>query len=87
MLTMRLRYVTGVLTLLGLLASPLSATANSLLIWPIYPVIQNDQQASALWLENQGNQAVNMQLRIFSWSQEGGMTITNLSSPSLAARQ
>lgn len=72
MLTMRLRYVIGVLTLLGLLANPLSATANSLLIWPIYPVIQNDQQASALWLENQGNQAVNMQLRIFSWSQEGG---------------
>ncbi|CAM3503424.1 molecular chaperone [Halomonas sp. FME1] len=69
---MRFSYVIGVLALLSLLASPISAMASSLLIWPIYPVIESDQQASALWLENQGSQPANMQLRIFAWSQERG---------------
>lgn len=72
MLAMRPRRALGVIALLGLLAPSLPAAANSLLIWPIYPVIESRQQAGALWLENRGNDTVTMQLRVFSWHQEGG---------------
>lgn len=43
--------------------------ASSILIWPIDPVLEADQQASALWLENRGNEPVNLQVRVFGWSQ------------------
>lgn len=72
MLAIRFGHTLGILALLGALMAPLTAAANSLLIWPIYPIIESHQQASALWLENRGRQTVNMQLRIFAWSQEGG---------------
>lgn len=72
MLAMRPRRALGVLALLGLLVPPLPAAANSLLIWPIYPIVESHQQAGALWLENRGSETVTMQLRVFSWHQEGG---------------
>lgn len=43
-----------------------------LLIWPIDPVIGPGQQATALWLENQGSEAVTLQVRVFGWSQPQG---------------
>lgn len=58
--------------LLALLTLPLPALASSLLIWPIYPTIESHQTASALWLENQGDNAVVMQLRVFEWQQREG---------------
>lgn len=45
--------------------------ASSVLIWPIDPVLESDQQASALWLENRGNEPANLQIRVFAWSQSG----------------
>ncbi len=42
-----------------------------MLIWPIDPVLEADQQASALWLENRGNETANLQIRVFAWSQSG----------------
>lgn len=66
----RFGHIIGIFILLSLLAGP--SSANSLLIWPIYPVIESHQQASALWLENRGSETVNMQVRIFAWSQVGG---------------
>ncbi len=45
--------------------------ASSVLIWPIDPVLEADQQASALWLENRGTEAANLQIRVFGWSQTG----------------
>ncbi|WP_223414982.1 MULTISPECIES: molecular chaperone [unclassified Pseudomonas] len=45
--------------------------ASSVLIWPIDPVLEADQQASALWLENRGNETANLQIRVFAWSQSG----------------
>jgi fimbrial chaperone protein len=45
--------------------------ASSVLIWPIDPVLEADQQASALWLENRGNETANLQIRVFGWSQSG----------------
>ncbi|MFJ2325502.1 MULTISPECIES: molecular chaperone [unclassified Pseudomonas] len=45
--------------------------ASSVLIWPIDPVLEADQQASALWLENRGSETANLQIRVFGWSQSG----------------
>ena len=45
--------------------------ASSVLIWPIDPVLEADQQASALWLENRGSETANLQIRVFAWSQNG----------------
>lgn len=42
----------------------------SFLIWPIYPVIESTERATALWLENTGNQAALVQVRVFKWDQE-----------------
>lgn len=43
--------------------------ANSVMIWPIDPVIDPQQKASELWLENRGDATTLMQVRIFSWQQ------------------
>ncbi|MGY2441692.1 fimbrial biogenesis chaperone [Pseudomonas sp. SDO52101_S400] len=54
-----------------LLAAGKAQAASSVLIWPIDPVLEADQQASALWLENRGNETANLQIRVFGWSQNG----------------
>ncbi|WP_233973283.1 fimbrial biogenesis chaperone [Pectobacterium versatile] len=43
--------------------------ASSILVWPIYQVIESDESSSALWLENKGNAPVGLQIRIMSWKQ------------------
>lgn len=60
----------GLLALLWLLAAKAQG-ASSVLIWPIDPVLEADQQASALWLENRGSETANLQIRVFAWSQSG----------------
>ncbi|MGO3999558.1 fimbrial biogenesis chaperone [Pseudomonas fluorescens] len=52
-----------------LLGVATAQAASSVLIWPIDPVLEADQQASALWLENRGNETANLQIRVFAWSQ------------------
>ena len=52
-----------------LLAAVEAQAASSVLIWPIDPVLEADQQASALWLENRGDDTANLQIRVFAWSQ------------------
>ncbi len=47
------------------------ATSN-ILLWPIDPVIKADEDASELWIQNQGNQPITMQVRIIRWRQEEG---------------
>lgn len=42
---------------------------SSLMIWPLDPVIEDDQRASALWLENRGSQPVSLQVRVLGWKQ------------------
>lgn len=46
-----------------------SRAASSIMIWPLDPVIEDDQRAAAMWLENRGEQAVSMQVRVFGWTQ------------------
>ncbi|MFW3896852.1 molecular chaperone [Pseudomonas bharatica] len=48
-----------------------TSAATSVLIWPIDPVIEAEQKAGALWLENRGNEEANLQVRIFAWRQGG----------------
>jgi len=60
----------ALLALLWLGAAKVQA-ASSVLIWPIDPVLEADQQASALWLENRGNETANLQIRVFAWRQSG----------------
>lgn len=54
------------LMLLG--QQPVRAAA-SILIWPIDPVIEDQQQATALWLENRDSKPVYMQIRVLGWRQ------------------
>lgn len=42
---------------------------SSLMIWPLDPVIEDDQRATALWLENRGSQPLALQIRVLAWSQ------------------
>ncbi|APW40712.1 hypothetical protein RD110_14620 [Rhodoferax koreense] len=46
--------------------------ASSVMIWPVDPVIEEDQRATALWLENRGTEPVSLQVRVFGWGQSGG---------------
>ncbi|PMW96436.1 molecular chaperone [Pseudomonas sp. FW215-R2] len=55
----------------ALFAAVKAQAASSVLIWPIDPVLEADQQASALWLENRGSETANLQIRVFGWSQNG----------------
>ena len=57
------------LLMLGVTQQALAA--SSILIWPIDPVLEADQQASALWLENRGDAPASMQIRVFAWNQDG----------------
>lgn len=54
-----------------LLPTGAASAASSVLIWPIDPVLQNEQQSTALWLENKGDSPVNLQIRVLSWAQQG----------------
>ena len=52
------------------LQSSLLHAASSVLVWPIFQVIEADQHGSALWLENRGSQPVRLQVRILAWQQQ-----------------
>lgn len=66
------RYVLSCFLSLGLtLATSSTQAGTPLLIWPIDPVIESSQRATALWLENQGSEPATLQVRIFDWNQDG----------------
>ncbi|MDW1913840.1 hypothetical protein [Vibrio sp. Vb0349] len=43
-----------------------NANANSLLIWPIYPKISEESNATSLWMVNKGSVDSYLQVRILS---------------------
>ncbi|BBN56079.1 hypothetical protein TRE132_42040 [Pseudomonas chlororaphis subsp. aurantiaca] len=67
----RLQVVGCAVLAMALLGVAQARAASSVLIWPIDPVLEADQQASALWLENRGTETANLQIRVFAWSQSG----------------
>lgn len=58
--------------LLALGAHGATWAQSSLMIWPLDPVIEADQRASALWLENRGSQPLTLQVRVLTWHQREG---------------
>lgn len=47
-----------------------SATyAGSILLWPIDPVIEDDQHGTMIWLENKDSEPAYLQIRVLSWEQ------------------
>lgn len=46
--------------------------AATILLWPIDPWLSAEANATELWIQNQGNSATTMQVRIVRWKQEGG---------------
>ncbi|QKV63694.1 molecular chaperone [Pseudomonas sp. 43A] len=69
--TSRHSFVRCVMWTMVMLGASQAQAASSVLIWPIDPVLEADQQASALWLENRGSETANLQIRVFGWSQSG----------------
>ncbi|MBF6035680.1 molecular chaperone [Pseudomonas sp. P155] len=69
--TSRHSFVRCAMWTLVMLGASQAHAASSVLIWPIDPVLEADQQASALWLENRGSETANLQIRVFGWSQSG----------------
>ena len=47
--------------------------AATILLWPIDPWLSADTKATELWVQNQGNSATTMQVRIVRWRQENGL--------------
>ena len=46
--------------------------AATILLWPIDPWLAADANATELWIQNRGNSATTMQVRIVRWKQEDG---------------
>ena len=61
-------------SLLGVtaIAANEARAAATILLWPIDPWLSADAKATELWIQNQGNSATTMQVRIVRWKQEGG---------------
>ncbi|EGC98040.1 fimbrial assembly chaperone, putative [Burkholderia sp. TJI49] len=57
---------------LSLAGAGAAQAAASVMIWPIDPVIDSDQRAAALWLENRDTRPVTLQIRVLGWREEGG---------------
>lgn len=55
-----------------IVAQQQALAAASILIWPIDPVIEDQQPATALWLENRDSKPVYMQVRVLGWKQTAG---------------
>jgi len=62
----------ALLMALGVTA-PAAQGAASILLWPIDPWLSADTKATELWVQNQGNSATTMQVRIVRWRQENGL--------------
>src|SRR5476651_2851478 len=65
-----LRVITRLIMVCALCVSGQAWAASSVLVWPVYQIIESDQNGSALWLENRGAEPVSLQVRVLAWKQE-----------------
>lgn len=70
-------------SLIALLAWAFASNASNLQVTPIVLEFSENQQANALWLENNGDRAANAQVRVLRWSQAGANDVLE---PSQALR-
>lgn len=73
----------------ALLSSSGAQAQTAIVLWPTDPRIAATEQATALWLENHGKEAVTLQIRAHDWAQPGGVnqetaTQAVVSSPPIA---
>lgn len=70
-------FVTALLPAMALVATAPAAAQSSgaLLIWPVDPVLEARQNATALWLENNGTLPKTLQVRVFAWAQKNGSNV------------
>ena len=61
--------ICGILFSTMLISSPVLGQAT-FLIWPIYPKIESQEKATAVWLQNTGKSDAMIQVRVFEWQQE-----------------
>jgi fimbrial chaperone protein len=70
MATRHVQMVRWFLLLAGMLASGAVPAQTSLMLWPLDPVIEDNQRAVALWMQNRGSQPVTLQIRVLAWTQD-----------------
>ena len=70
MTTMFSRMIAATALAVALFSSMAVQAASSVLVWPVYQIIESDQNGSALWLENRGAEPVSLQVRVLAWKQE-----------------
>lgn len=65
------------IAVLLLLLSPAKAAEQpgSILIWPVNPVLEGEDRAAALWLENPGKAPITLQIGIYAWAQAEGKSV------------
>ena len=68
-MTLRFRHVA---LLAGLWLASSVATASGLQVSPVSLTLAASQNAEGLWLSNTEDKAVNAQVRVYRWTQEGG---------------
>jgi len=71
-LSLRRRFQGGFLAIIACCFIQSSASATGVQVTPISFDFTAQDQAQALWLTNTSKQPVNVQIRIFEWSQVGG---------------
>lgn len=70
-----MRWTTALLALAGCLLAAVPARAASLQVSPVSVDLTVPAQASAIMLSNLGDQPMNVQIRIFRWTQSGGQDV------------
>ncbi|MDH2898310.1 MULTISPECIES: fimbrial biogenesis chaperone [Rahnella] len=70
MTTMFSRMMAATTLAVALFSGTAVQAASSVLVWPVYQIIESDQNGSALWLENRGAEPVSLQVRVLAWKQE-----------------
>jgi len=70
MTTMFSRMMAATTLAMTLFSGTAVQAASSVLVWPVYQIIESDQNGSALWLENRGAEPVSLQVRVLAWKQE-----------------
>ncbi|HFZ8993092.1 TPA: molecular chaperone [Citrobacter freundii] len=69
----KLRWRSALLVILaGAMASQQARSAATILLWPIDPWLAAGNNATELWIQNEGSTPATMQVRIVRWQQESG---------------
>ncbi|WP_427306047.1 fimbrial biogenesis chaperone [Cupriavidus sp. H39] len=61
-----------------------ASAASALMIWPIDPVIEHDQPAVALWVENRDKTPLTLQVRVVGWTQRDGQDVYDAAQNDIA---